>query len=78
MEESGKEHMSEEERDFICEKLGDEPGVRAKRRREIEVMSAEEMQAEIGRTEAAMRERVKSASQRSLGLSTGKLHHTGS
>jgi hypothetical protein len=32
-------HMSEEERDLVCEKIGDEPGARAKRRREIEEMS---------------------------------------
>ncbi len=32
-------HMSEEERDLVCEKIGDEPGARAKRRREIKEMS---------------------------------------
>ncbi len=71
--EPGKKHMSEEERDLICQKLGDEPGTRAKRRREIEEMSELEMQTEIRKTEAAVRERVKSASRRSQGLSTRKL-----
>jgi hypothetical protein len=47
MAQPGKKHMSEEERDLICEKLGDEPGARAKRRREIEEMSEEEMQTKI-------------------------------
>jgi hypothetical protein len=65
MREPGKKHMSKEERDLICEKLRDEAGAKAKRRREIEEMDEEDVQAEIRRTEAAMRG--------SQGLSMGKL-----
>jgi hypothetical protein len=45
--------MSEAERDLVCEKLGDEPGAWAKRRREIEEMSEEDVLAEIKRMQAA-------------------------
>ncbi len=47
------ERMSEAERDLVCEKLGDEPGTWAKRRREIEEMSEEDVLAEIKRMQAA-------------------------
>jgi hypothetical protein len=48
-------------------------GGRAKRRKEIEEMSEEDMQAEIERTEVAMNERVKPATRRGQELSMGKL-----
>jgi hypothetical protein len=71
--EPGKKHMSEKERDLICEELGVEPGAGAKRKREIEEMDEEEVQTKIRSMEAAMRERVKPPSRRSQGLSMGKL-----
>jgi CO dehydrogenase/acetyl-CoA synthase epsilon subunit len=60
-------HMSEAERDLICKMIGDVPGARAKRRKEIEEMSEEDMQAEIERIEMAMNERVKPATRRGRG-----------
>jgi hypothetical protein len=65
--------MSEAERDHICEMIGDEPGERAKRRKEIEKMSEEDIQVEIKKVEAAMTERVKSAARRGQGFSVGML-----
>jgi hypothetical protein len=66
-------HMNKAERDLICEKIGDEPGAQAKRKREREEMSGEEIQAKIGKTEATMRERVESASWKGQGSSMRKL-----
>jgi hypothetical protein len=66
-------HMSKAERDLICGMIGDEPGAWAKRRKEIEEMSEEDMQAEIERTEVTMIERVKPATRRRQGLSMRKL-----
>jgi hypothetical protein len=66
--------MSEMEQDRICEEIGDEPGARAKRRKEIEDMSEEDIETEIKRTEAAMTERVESAARRKQGLDVGRLH----
>ncbi len=40
--------MSEGELDALSELLGDETGSRAKRRREVEEMTIEEMEAELG------------------------------
>jgi hypothetical protein len=65
--------MSEMERDCICEDIGDEPGARAKRRKEIEYMSEEDIETEIRRMEAAMTERVESAARRKQGLDMGRL-----
>ncbi len=55
--------MSEAKRDLICEKI-DEPGERAKRRREIEEMSEEDVLAEIKKTKAAVKERVELAGRK--------------
>jgi hypothetical protein len=65
--------MSKAERDRICEEIGDELGVEAKRRREIEEMSEEDIEAEIKRTEAAIAERVESATKGQGGSRMGKL-----
>jgi hypothetical protein len=42
--------MSKAERDQICDAIEDEPGARAKRRRDIEEMDEEEVEADIKRT----------------------------
>ncbi len=71
--EAGRKCMSEEERDLICKEIGDEPGAWAKRRREIEKMSEEDIQAEIRKTREAMKDRIESASQKGRGPGMGKL-----
>jgi hypothetical protein len=50
--------MSKAERDQICEAIGDEPGARAKRRRDIAEMDEEEVEADINRTEKAIAENL--------------------
>jgi hypothetical protein len=50
--------MSEANRECFHEEVGDDPGVRAKRRKEIEGMSEEEIEAEIRKSEVAIAERV--------------------
>jgi hypothetical protein len=49
--------MTEEEIDDLSERLGDGVGCRAKRSREIEEMTIEEMEAEMRETEAIIRKR---------------------
>jgi hypothetical protein len=49
--------MSEGELDTLSELLGDEVGGRAKRRREIEEMTLEEMEAELGEVKAEIKKR---------------------
>jgi hypothetical protein len=51
--------MSESERDCLSKKLGDGPGVRAKRRKEIEEMSEEDMGNKIKNTKEILRERAR-------------------
>ncbi len=48
--------MSESERDCLSQKLGDRPGVRAKRRKEVEEMSKMAIGNEIKKTEEILRE----------------------
>jgi hypothetical protein len=55
--------MNEAECNRIYEEIGDEPVAQAKRRKEIEEMNEEDIEAEIERTEVAMAERVKSAAR---------------
>ncbi len=50
--------MSKAERDQICDAIGDEPGARAKRRREIEEMDEDQVEADIKRTEKAIAENL--------------------
>ncbi len=57
--------MSESERDCLSKKLGDGPGVQAKRRKDIEEMSEEDMGNEIKKTEEILRERAGATSSRS-------------
>jgi hypothetical protein len=57
--------MSESERDCLSKKLGDGTGVRAKRRKDIEEMSEEDMGNEIKKTEQILRERAGATSSRS-------------
>jgi hypothetical protein len=47
--------MTEEELDMLSEILGDGAGSRAKRRREVEEMTIEEMEAELRETNVAIR-----------------------
>jgi hypothetical protein len=68
-----EKHMSKEERGLLSKKLGDGPGARAKRRKEIEDMDKEGVRTEIRNTEAAMRERVESANQKSQRIGVVKL-----
>jgi hypothetical protein len=49
--------MTEGELDMLSEILGDGAGSRAKRRREVEEMTIEDMEAEIRETNAAIRRR---------------------
>jgi hypothetical protein len=49
--------LTEEELDNLSEQLGDGTGERAKRRREIETMSIEEMEAEIGEVKKSLKKR---------------------
>jgi hypothetical protein len=49
--------MSEGELDTLSELLGDEVGGRAKRRRDIEEITLEEMEAELGEVKAEVRKR---------------------
>ncbi len=49
--------MTESELDTLSKLLGDEIGGRAKRRREIEEMTLEEMEAELGEVKAEVRKR---------------------
>jgi hypothetical protein len=46
--------LSEEERDKLSERLGDREGVRAKKRKEIEEMQLETMEAEVGEVERTL------------------------
>jgi hypothetical protein len=48
--------LSESERDCLSQKLGDRPGVRAKRRKEVEEMSKMAIGNEIKKTEEILRE----------------------
>ncbi len=50
--------MSEAERDRVCEEIGNEPGLRVKRRKEIEKMGEDEIEAKIERTKEAIAENL--------------------
>jgi hypothetical protein len=54
---SAGRHMTERELEMLGEALGDRTGSRAKRRKEIEEMTIEDMEAEIGETNAVIRKR---------------------
>jgi hypothetical protein len=65
--------MNKEERALLSEKLGDGVGVWAKRRKEIEGMGEEDIQAEIKKTEETVRKRVEASGSRSQRSGMGSL-----
>ncbi len=65
--------MSEKERDLLSEKLGDGIGAQAKRRKEIEEMGEEDIQAEIKKTEESVRERVEASGSKNQRSGLGSL-----
>jgi hypothetical protein len=56
--------MTQEELDDLGEQLGDGPGARAKRRREIERMSAAEMEAEAREVQEEIKRRKSNRASR--------------
>jgi peptidoglycan/xylan/chitin deacetylase (PgdA/CDA1 family) len=68
--------MREEERDQLSERLGDGIGVGAKRRREIEEMGEEALEAEIEKTEEVLEKKSGATRPRSWRSGLGSLHLT--